>query len=97
MKSPFLNQWYWNFQQFSQGPFARTSKKTVLEQTAVRNRPVFSITWGEEIFTEVKIREAKLQTFYALSQPRSLLLIPCSHMQEPHFPLAASLKALPFP
>lgn len=96
MKSPFLKQWYWNSQQFSQGLFPRTSKKTVLEQTAIWNRPVFSITWGEEIFTEVKISEAKLQIFCARPKHQSFLLRLPSHMQEPHFPLAASLKALSF-
>jgi len=52
MKSPFLKQRCWIFQQFSQGLFARTSKEIVLEQTVVWNRPVFSTTWGEEIFTQ---------------------------------------------
>lgn len=92
MKSPYLKQWYWNFQQFSQGSFARISKKIVLEQTAVQNRLVFSITQGEEIFTERwKLGKHSFRPAHGPST-KAFFFIPSSHMQEPHFPLEVSLE-----
>lgn len=80
MKSPFLKQWYCNFQQFSQRPFARTSKNSVLEQTAIWNRPVFSINQGEEIFTERwKLVKPIFRPFVHSPSTRAFSLFPFSH------------------
>lgn len=94
MKSPFLKRWYCNFQQFSQGPFARTSKNPVLEQTAIWNRPVFSINQGEEIFTERwKLAKQIFRPFVHSPSTTALPLFPFSHARAT-FSSAASLKTL---